>query len=161
MLCRHLFLDWGGTLMAEDGPPDLPTVQWPHPRLLPGTLEAVAQLAAGRPLSLCTNAAVSTRPQIEAALARAGLLPFFTHVFSFSELGARKDSPAFWDAVFARVALPRDQTLMVGDSLDQDVLAPQRFGVPSVWFNPQGLAPPPGTPPVRMVRSLAELGALL
>ena len=147
--------------MAEDGPADLPMVDWPHPRVLPGTLEAVAELAAQRPLSLCTNAAVSTRVQIEQALARAGLLSFFTHVFSFSELGARKDSPAFWDAVFARVALPRDQTLMVGDSLAQDVLAPQRFGVPTVWFNPRGLAPPPGTPPVRMIRALAELPALL
>lgn len=161
MLCRHLFLDWGGTLMAEDGPGELPMVQWPHPRLLPGALEAVAALAAQRPLSLCTNASVSTRSQIEQALARVGLQPFFTHIFCFSELGARKDSAAFWDAVFDRVRLPREQTLMVGDSLEQDVLAPLRYGVPAIWFNPRGLAAPPGTPPLRMVRDLRELPQLL
>jgi len=157
MPCRHLFLDWGGTLMAEDGPAQLPMVQWPTLRALPGTHDALAALAGARPVSLCTNAAVSSRPQIEQALARVGLLPFFTHIFCFSELGARKDSPAFWDAVFARVPLPRDQTLMVGDSLEQDVLGPQRFGIPAIWFNPNGLV----APPVRMIRDLRELPALL
>lgn len=161
MNCDHLFLDWGGTLMAEDGPPERPMVEWPALHVLPGTREALASLSATRPISLCTNAAVSTREQIEQALTRAGVRPFFTHIFCARELQARKDSPAFWTAVFDRLQLPREQTMMVGDSLEQDVLAPLSMGIPAIWFNPQGTAPPAGSPAVRSIRDLRELAALL
>lgn len=145
--------DWGGTLMSEDGPADLPMALWPQVETLPGAHETLAALAQRWPLHIATNASVSTRPLVAQALQRAGLLRYVQHIFCFTEIGARKDQPAFWQAVQAATGVPLQATAMVGDSLEQDVLGPARCGLQTVWFNAAGR---PG-PAVPSVRALAEL----
>ena len=64
-------------------------------------------------------------------------------IFCFRDLGLKKADAQFWDAVVARLAVPRAQMLMVGDDLDNDVLAPRRAGIASVRLNWKR-APTPG-----------------
>lgn len=121
---RAVCLDWGGTLMYETcGPPDVPMALWPQVRV---------------PLAIATNASVSRRDMIERALARAGLARYFDGgaIFCATDLGCRKDEPAFWQAVQRGLRVPLAQVAMVGDSLVQDVLAPRRWGVQAVWLRP-------------------------
>jgi FMN phosphatase YigB (HAD superfamily) len=133
---QHIFFDWGGTLMHETGGPhDVPMALWPQVQTLPHAREVLQTLHHKIPLSICTNASVSGRAMVEQALSRVGLLHLFSHIFCYTDLGYRKDQPEFWNAVFATVHAPREQTLMVGDNLQQDVLAPQQFGLQSIWFN--------------------------
>jgi FMN phosphatase YigB (HAD superfamily) len=49
---------------------------------------------------------------------------------------------------------------MVGDSLEHDVLAPQRAGLQAVWFNERGKHPAPAIA-VPAVTSLVELARLV
>ncbi|MGZ5180368.1 MAG: HAD family hydrolase [Ramlibacter sp.] len=149
--------DWGGTLMSEAGPADLPMGAWPEVRALPGAREALALLHGRLPLCIATNASVSDRSQVERALARVGLGQFFSHVFCFTEIGARKDEPAFWLAVATRLGVPLASVAMVGDSLEQDVLAPARFGVQSVWFNAAGQVAPHPVPTVEQLPAFSRL----
>lgn len=144
--------------MAEDGPQDRAMALWPQVEVVPGAHATLAALGAHWPLHIATNASVSTRPLIAGALQRAGLLQHFQHIFCFTEIGARKDQAAFWQTVQATTGVPLHATAMVGDSLEQDVLGPARFGVRTVWFNAGGARPAP-TPPVDQVRALAELPA--
>lgn len=157
---RAVCFDWGGTLMAEDGPAALPMVDWPTLTVLPGALAALRALHGRVPLAVATNAAVSRRPQIDAALARVGLRGFFDHVFCFTELGCRKSEPGFWQAVQRALGMPAPAAIaMVGDSFEQDAAAPRRFGVQGVWFNPAGAPPPAGAAAVPQVRTLAAFAA--
>jgi len=149
--------DWGGTLMGEDGPPGLPMADWPRLTVVDGALACLQALHGRVPLAVATNAAVSRRPQIDTALARAGLRGFFDHVFCFTELGCRKSEPAFWQAVQRTLGGPALPAIaMVGDSLEQDAAAPRRFGVQGVWFNPAGAALPAGAPAVPQVQRLGD-----
>lgn len=132
---RAVCFDWGGTLMSEAGPGDLPMGAWPEVRAVAGARDALAMLHGHVPLCIATNASVSDPAQIERALARVGLAQFFSHLFCYTELGCRKDEPAFWHAVSQRLELPATSLAMVGDSLEQDVRGPARFGVQSVWFS--------------------------
>src|SRR4051812_21750211 len=53
---RWVLFDWGGTLMSEDGPLDLPMALWPEVRPIDGardTLERVARMAR---IGIATNA---------------------------------------------------------------------------------------------------------
>ncbi|HVI24339.1 MAG TPA: hypothetical protein VM691_12695, partial [Myxococcales bacterium] len=80
---RWVLFDWGGTLMSEDGPLDLPMALWPEVRPIEGardTLERVARMAR---IGIATNASVSTRAQIETALVRAGLRELVSEIFCF------------------------------------------------------------------------------
>lgn len=155
---RFVCLDWGGTLMSEDGPDQLPMAQWPAVRPIDGARELLQRLAGSYPLAVATNARVSRRPDIELALQRAGLRAFISHIFCFTDIGARKDSRAFWEVVTRTLGCAPGEIALLGDTLEQDVLGPAAHGVRAVWFNPQGLPVPAG---VVAVRSLGEFPALL
>lgn len=154
---RAVCFDWGGTLMSEDGPPDVPMALWPHVQALDGAADALRLLAGRLPLAIATNAAVSDRPMIERALSRVGLGRCIDQVFCFTELGCRKDQPAFWAAVAATLGCPAGRIAMVGDSLEQDARGPRACGVQGVWLRPGAAAPvEAGVPCVADLRRFAQ-----
>jgi FMN phosphatase YigB (HAD superfamily) len=133
-----VLFDWGGTLMSEDGPLDLPMALWPEVRAIDGardTLERVARMAR---IGIATNASVSTRDQIRDALGRAGLRELVSEIFCFAEMGVRKSDPAFWRRVLERLAIDPSRVAMVGDSLAEDVIPPRQAGIFSIWFDAAG-----------------------
>lgn len=150
---RAVCFDWGGTLMSERGPEDLPMGLWPEVEVIDGAADALAALHGRLPLAIATNASVSRRPMIEIALERVDLAKYFQEIFCYTEIGHRKDHPAFWLAVEQRIAVHLRHIAMIGDSYEQDAEAPRRFGVQAVWFNPAG-SPVTGGNSVPDVRSL-------
>ena len=152
--------DWGGTLMSETGPEELPMGLWLEVSAIPGARECLAALYGSAPLCIATNATVSRRPMIERALARVGLGQYIARIFCYTELGYRKSEPGFWRAVESALQVPVARIAMVGDSLEHDVLAPRTFGVQAVWFN-EGGARTQADAAVAEVRSLAEFAELV
>ncbi|TBU97844.1 hypothetical protein DNJ95_03805 [Stutzerimonas kirkiae] len=138
---RAVCFDWGGTLMSEQGPDDIPMALWPAVALVEGALECLQALDGQVPLAIASNASLSSRPMVERALARVGIERYFSHIFCFVEIGHRKDQAAFWQVVAHELAVPLDSLAMLGDSYEQDALGPRRFGVQGVWFNPHGRLP--------------------
>lgn len=151
--------DWGGTLMAEEGPAELPMCDWPQVAAIDGALQTLRALHGRRPLCVATNAGQSRTPEVESALERVGLLRYVSRVFCSAELGVRKESPAFWSAVAASLGVAPEDLAMVGDNLEPDVLSPGRCGVFSVWFNEGGRKPQPSG--VRMVTRLQDFARLV
>ncbi len=160
MALRWVLFDWGDTLMREDGPADLPMALWPEVQAVADAAEVLAQLTRCYRVGVATNAALSDRPMIERALARASLLAHVSEVFSFRELGVRKAEPAFWEAVMARLGVGRDDLLMIGDDLVQDVEGPRACGISAIWFNWKRAPGPPGLD-VPVIERLADLPAIL
>ena len=66
----------------------------------------------------------------------------------------------FWDAVVARLGVPRDAILMIGDDLAIEVRAPRRCGIAAVWLNWKR-APVPDDAGLAVVARLAELPGLI
>jgi len=132
---RFILFDWGDTLMSEDGPVDRPMAHWPQVRAMDGALEVVTSLSKRFRLAIVTNATVSKRPHILHALHRVGLDSFFSEIFCYTEIGKKKDEPEFWRIVLTSLGAVPTQVMVVGDSLEQDVLAPMKFGLRAVWFN--------------------------
>jgi beta-phosphoglucomutase-like phosphatase (HAD superfamily) len=110
--------------------------------------------------AVATNAKLSDRAQIERALARAALASYVSDVFCYLDLGVPKAEPAFWQAVVARLDVLPSDLLMVGDSLEQDVLGPLRCGIAAVWFNWKR-APIPPEPELHVIDRLADLPDLV
>lgn len=133
---RWALFDWGGTLMSEDGPLDVPMAMWPEVRAIDGARETLERVARGARIALATNASMSSREAIETALGRVGLRELVSEIFCYTEMGVRKDDPAFWRRVLEKLAIDPSLAAMVGDSLEQDVIAPRRAGIFSIWFDP-------------------------
>lgn len=159
---RWVLFDWGGTLMTEEGPLDLPMALWPEVAAIEGAHETLATLSRRYRIGVATNASVSRRNMIEIALGRVGLRDYVSEIFCYTEIGARKDSDEFWRAALERLGVEADDVAMVGDSLDQDVAAPRSFGIFAVWFNPAKQPAPPGVPAVaRLTDAIALIDAHL
>jgi FMN phosphatase YigB (HAD superfamily) len=145
--------------MPDDGPDDVPMCRWPRVGVIPGARECLAALFGRVPLCVATNAAASTRSMVEQALDRVDLLRFIAELFCVADQGYRKSHPEFWRAVRRRLGEPLEQVVMIGDSLEHDVLAPRRFGLQTVWFNTRGtnFEAPPEVPTVTRLEELPTM----
>lgn len=143
---RAVCLDWGDTLMADDGPPGVPMCQWPRVTAIPGARECLAALHGRVPLYVATNAGDSDQASIQRALGRVELASFFTHVFCLVEIGVAKSEPEYWQVVQTRLGLPASAIAMIGDDVETDVLRPREAGIQTVWFNQGGCHPDPSDP---------------
>lgn len=157
---RCILFDWGGTLMSEEGPLDIPMALWPEVRAIDGARETLEALAATHRLGIATNASVSRRPMIEQALGRVGLREYITDIFCFTEIGARKETPEFWSHVLATLRMRNTEVAMIGDSLGPDVLAPRASGLYSVWFN-EDARQVVAAPAVPMIEKLPQVVPLV
>jgi putative hydrolase of the HAD superfamily len=118
------------------------------------TLDRLKQL--GVRLALITNGAAE--PQ-RAKVIRFALTERFDHVQIEGEHGFGKpEERAYTHAMDALGVGPRE-TWMVGDNLEWEIVAPQRLGIYSIWYDGYATGLPPGCPirPDRIIRSLPEL----
>ncbi|CAN7588426.1 hypothetical protein LJR039_004264 [Pseudorhodoferax sp. LjRoot39] len=61
-MVRCICFDWGGTLMAEDGPQDRAMALWPQVEAMPDAHATLAALGAHWPLHIATNQRQWRRP---------------------------------------------------------------------------------------------------
>jgi FMN phosphatase YigB (HAD superfamily) len=134
-------------------------VRWPTVAAVDGAQDCLAALSGRVTLCVATNAGQSDRTMIERALDRVDLLRYIDRVFCQTEIGATKDRPEFWRAVSAGVGLPPSEIVMIGDSVDTDVLPSRRQGFQSVWYSREDgrAAAPADVPTVTRLIDFAEL----
>ena len=60
------------------------------------------------------------------------------HVFISELLGAEKPTEAFFARVFAVLPFPREECMIVGDSLTSDMRGGVNAGIRTCWFDPSG-----------------------
>ena len=62
---------------------------------------------------------------------------YFEEIIVSEEIGASKPGKAFFDYTFEQIGQPtKEETLMVGDSLNSDIRGGNDFGIDTCWFNP-------------------------
>jgi FMN phosphatase YigB (HAD superfamily) len=152
--------DWGGTLMKDEGPSEIPMAQWPEVMAIRGARETLAALHSRYVLCVATNARASGGDLVLAALERVDLARYISQVFCQVDLKCGKGTVEFWQIVEATLGFPLSSVLMVGDTLETDVIVPARYGVQSVWFNEGGRRPSPSCN-VPIITEISELVAQL
>lgn len=96
-----------------------------------------------------------------ARLEKAGLLSHFTHLFVSDAVGAEKPDPSFFQVCLKTCALPPEQVLMVGDSLQADMAGAEAAGLDRCWYNPKRLPPDSRYPVTYEIMDLREVCDLL
>ncbi len=139
---KALIFDWGDTLMRVFPGAQGAMVDWPEVAAVDGVLPALQQLQGRYRLFVASNAVNSSAAQIQAALARVGLAPYFEQIFTMHELNARKPQPAFFTNLSEKIGEDPCRCVMIGDDLNADVLGPLQAGWQSVWYNPHNHGAP-------------------
>ena len=131
-----VLFDWGDTVMRDDPASSVPMVEWETVETILAIDTVLEYLqSSGRRIVLATSASISDESQIRAALARANLARYFSHIFCFKNTDLQKGT-AFYQHILERLGITASDALMVGDSFEKDVLNPNKLGIYAIWFNP-------------------------
>ncbi len=160
-----VFLDWGNTLMVDNGMREGPMKDWETVEAEAGAQEALLRLRARYRLVVATNAGDSPAAFVRLALARVGLDDSIDDVISSAEVGDHKPNYAFFRAALLKegdrgIPLDPRRAVMVGDGTTNDIAGAQRAGMRTIWYNPTKRRFPDGAqPPDVVIRKLSELPA--
>ena len=122
--------------------------------LMPGTIEALEQLAPRYRLGVVSNANGTVR----ALMARLGLDRFFDVVVDSQEEGVQKPDPRLFRIGVERMRATPESTVYVGDIFTVDVLGARGAGLSAVLIDPNGLH---ADKPCDRIATMLELPALL
>lgn len=135
MKIKAFIFDWGDTLMVDNPSNPGKMKDWPIVYAISEALNVLNSLKNDFHIFLATNAIDSDKEDILMALNRVGLDIYIDKIFSYKNLGFKKDNPIFFERIIKDTGLKRDQLIMVGDSFEKDILSANKAGIFGLWFN--------------------------
>lgn len=110
-------------------------------------------------IGIITNGIQSVQ---RARIDNSSLAPFISFISVSDECGHAKPDPRFFEYTVKKAkSFSKEETLMVGDRFEADIIGAQNFGIDSCWFNPSQKPFPSGLPSTFEIKHLKELAAFL
>lgn len=128
---------------------------WEKVAAVDGAKETLKALSVNSKLYIATGAAQSTVSEIEAAFSRVGLSRYLSGYFCKANLGIEKGSPDFFRHILLQLGKRPEDVIVVGDSLNKDIIPAMAAGINAVWLSREKAAAVPKN--IRVIRSLKEL----
>lgn len=103
-----------------------------------GALEVLQKIKESKKIRqfVVTNGLVANQKR---KLEGQELKPIFEYAFISDEVGFEKPNIEFFNAVFQKIGdIPKDQIIIIGDSLTSDIKGGNNAGIKTCWFNPHG-----------------------
>ncbi|MBS2211771.1 YjjG family noncanonical pyrimidine nucleotidase [Carboxylicivirga mesophila] len=105
--------------------------------LFPNTLEVLEQLQKDYQLHIITNGFKEVQIQ---KLINSGLRQFFTNIYISELIGVQKPNRYFFDYTVKSCHAKRKECLVIGDSLEADIMGAKKAGIDQVFFNTKQVA---------------------
>lgn len=96
-------------------------------------------------------------------LEKAKLRSYFEFILSSAAFGKRKPYPVIFQAALDHFQIPPEQTVMVGDNYEADILGARQLGMNTIWIT-RRISLPSNDPRIQeetVVSKLSEIPALL
>lgn len=126
-------------------------------RLIDGTLELLDYLKPKYRMHILSN---GFREVQYKKIENSGMKLYFEKVILSEDAAINKPHPDIFTYALKNTNSRRDQTIMIGDSWDADIVGAYQSRIAQIWFNPQGLAPG-DFEPTHTVRTLLEIKEIL
>ncbi len=125
-------------------------------RLFPYTREILEYLRPKYRLYILTNGFHETQFR---KMKNSGLDVYFDHVFTSEALGYNKPDPRIFSGAVSSVNARKQDCLMIGDDFGVDIVGAAKFGMDTVYFNPENI--PGSFQPTWEIRDLKSLEDIL
>lgn len=106
--------------------------------LMDGALDFVkkisSQIANARIYIITNGAVVNAQGRLEST----GFNQYIKETFVSEAMAYSKPSKEYFDIVLNKIAEPKENCIVIGDSLSSDMLGAKNAGLTSCWFMPQG-----------------------
>ncbi len=124
-----------------------------------GAPEALRYLSGKYAVYVASN---SSEDQQANRLRLAGMLPCIRGLFVSQQLGAPKPSSAFFEKCMERLGNPpKEEVLLLGDSLSADMRGGVDFGLRTCWYNHNGASHDIGLPVDFIIDRMADVKKIL
>ena len=126
-------------------------------RLIEGALELLDYLKPRYRMHILSN---GFREVQYKKIENSGLKSYFDKIILSEDAGINKPHPDMFTYALKNTNSRRDQTVMIGDSWDADIVGAYQSRIAQIWFNPAS-EPPDGFEPTHTVQTLAEIKDIL
>ena len=110
-----------------------------QPHLLPFALEMLTYLhSKGYQLHILTNGFEESQ---KLKLEYSGILPFFKNIITSDCTGFTKPNPIIFNHALAISNATPQNSIMIGDSFDADILGARSLGMKTIFYNPHKKTP--------------------
>ncbi|RZK43737.1 MAG: noncanonical pyrimidine nucleotidase, YjjG family [Pedobacter sp.] len=72
----------------------------------------------------------------------SNLNPYFTNVIISEDVGVNKPNPTIFKYALDLAGAMKEESIMIGDSLEADIRGAQGFGITAIYFNPLNIPQP-------------------
>jgi putative hydrolase of the HAD superfamily len=120
--------------------------------LFPGAHETLSYLRQKYSLHLISN---GFKESTELKIAVTGLGQYFKNVFISEVIGFNKPDVKIFDFALSTAKASKDESIMIGDSLEADIRGAIDYGMEAIYFNPTKKDKPADVP--RQINDLSEL----
>lgn len=93
-------------------------------------------------------------------LSNAGLEKYFQHIVLSDEAGVNKPNPEIFNKAINKANSSKNDTIMLGDSLESDIWGAYNSGIDQIWLNPHQMQAEKFTP-THIVSNLKEVKNIL
>ncbi|MBN2683375.1 MAG: YjjG family noncanonical pyrimidine nucleotidase [Bacteroidales bacterium] len=104
--------------------------------LFPGTIEVLQYLLPNYKMYIITNGFKEVQ---YSKVERCGLSPFFLKIITSEDIGIQKPRPEIFGYALSSVNARKEESIMIGDDMEVDIIGAKKFGIDQVWFNPKRL----------------------
>ncbi|MDA7027180.1 HAD family hydrolase [Bacillus sp. CLL-7-23] len=130
-----------------------------HPFVYDETFTVLDQLKGKFDLLLLTNGDPSLQKEKLAGVPK--LASYFEEIVISGDFGKGKPDPAIFEHCLNLLNITKDETIMVGDNLNTDILGASRTGIKNVWLNRKGRKNEASVQPDYEIRHLSGLFEIL
>lgn len=131
---KTLIFDWGDTIMRDYG---IAGAMWKWNKVdwIPNLEAALKELKGEYQLIVATSADHSGTEDMVKALKRINADIYFDHFYSQKELGFKKPDPRFFKSIIEHQKLNLNETVMIGNSYEKDIVGAKSAGLRTLFFN--------------------------
>lgn len=123
--------------------------------LIAGALEILNKLQGIFKLAIITNGIKETQ---QGRFKKADLNKYFEQIIISEEAGIAKPDKGFFDYTMDKIGFHnKKELLIIGDSLNSDILGGNLSGIDTCWFNPKGKINKTDIKPDYEIKDLMEL----
>ncbi len=126
-------------------------------KLIPGAIELLEYLRPSYKMYILSN---GFREVQFKKLSNSGLAPYFDRMILSEDANIQKPHKEIFDFALKNTNSRRNETLMIGDSWDADIVGAYNSKIDQLWLNPENL-PSEGFTPTYIVSSLSEIKNIL
>ncbi|WP_183575318.1 YjjG family noncanonical pyrimidine nucleotidase [Mucilaginibacter sp. X5P1] len=120
--------------------------------LFAGAHEVLTYLKSRYVLHLISN---GFKESTEIKIAGTNIGGYFDQIIISEVIGINKPDKAIFEHALKSAGAKKEESIMIGDSLEADVRGALNFGMDAIYFNPMGLSKPDDVP--EQIGKLAEL----